>query len=144
MLSNDLIQAAIIDKLQADTALMAWLTGLSVSDEIREAFWQGTEFSYPNVRVQVGSQLAGGNGPCYVMTGQTPFTIYCYSEADSSMQADQLAGLVEDALLGKHIAGSGFRTGPVLSDGLVHAARTGERVWQATFLGRMQLYGGLP
>lgn len=144
MISDDLIQAAVIDKLQADAPLVAWLTNLGVSDEIREAFWQGREFSYPNVRVQVGTQLPGGNGPCYTTTGQTPFTITCYSEADSSRQADQLAGLVEAALLGRHIAGSGFRTGPVLSDGLIKAVRTGERVWQAVFLGRMQLYGGLP
>lgn len=144
MLSNDLIQAAIITKLKADTALVAFLTAASAANEIREAQWQGREFVYPAVRVTVGTQLAGGNGPCYTTTGQTPFTIYCYSEQDSSQQADQLAGLVDDALLGLHLSGTGFRTGPVLSDGLIKAIRTGERVWQATFLGRMQLYGGLP
>lgn len=144
MLSNDLIQAALITKLKANTALVAFLTAASAGSEIREAQWQGREFTYPAVRVQVGTQMAGGNGPCYTTTGETPFTIYCYSEQDSSRQADQLAGLVDDALLGLHLSGTGFRTGPVLSDGLIKAVRTGERVWQATFLGRMQLYGGLP
>ncbi len=144
MLSNDLIQAAIITKLKANTALTNFLTAASAANEIREAQWQGREFVYPAVRVQVGTQAAGGNGPCYVTTGQTPFTIYCYSEQDSSRQSDQLAGLVDDALLGLRLSGTGFRTGPVLSDGLVKAVRTGERTWQAIFLGRMQLYGGLP
>jgi hypothetical protein len=144
MISNDLIQAAIITTLKADTTLVNWLTAEGVGDEIREAQWQGRDFEYPAVRVQAGNQQAGGNGPCYVTTGETPFIIYCYSENDSSQQADQLAGLVDDALLGKHLSGSGFSTGPVLSDGLIKATRTGERVWQGTFLGRMQLYGGLP
>src|SRR5512144_3108228 len=107
MISNDLIQAAIISKLLTDTALIAWLTARGVADEIREAQYQGTEFNFPCVRVQVGSQQPDGNGPCYTTTGETPFTIYCYSEADSSQQSDQLAGLVDDALLGKHIAGTG-------------------------------------
>lgn len=144
MISNDLVQAAIISRLQADAALIAWLTAEGAVSEIREAQWQGRTFVYPAVRVQVGTQLAGGNGPCYTTTGETAFTIYCFGEDDSSRLADQLAGLVDDALLGRHLSGSGFSTGPVLSDGLIKAVRTGERVWQATFLGRMQLYGGLP
>ena len=144
MLSNDLVQAAVITKLKANATLVAFLTAASAADEIREAQWQGRDFVYPAVRIQIGTQEPGGNGPCYTTTGQTAFSILCFSEHDSSEQADQLAGLVDDALLGLHISGSGFKTGPVLSDGQVKAVRTGERVWMATFLGRMQLYGGLP
>lgn len=144
MISNDLIQAAIISHLKADTTLVDWLTALSAGEEIRETQWQGVQFGYPAVRVQIGTQMPGGNGPCYVTTGETPFTVLSFSEHDSSQQADQLMGLVEDALLGNHLSGSGFRTGPVLSDGLIKATRTGERLWQAVGLFRMQLYGGLP
>lgn len=144
MISNDLVQAALVAALKANAALVAWLTARSAPNEIREAQWQGDSFTYPAVRVQVGTQLANGNGPCYPVNGEVPFTIYAFSESDSSQQADVLAGLVGAALLGNHLSGTGFTTGPVLSDGLVHATRTGERVWQAVFLGRMQLYGGLP
>lgn len=144
MISNDLIQAALIAKLKADTALVAWLTAESAANEIREIQWQGAQFVYPAVRAGAGSQLPGGNGPCYTTTGQTPFSVLAFAEDDSSQNADILAGLVEDALLGKKLTGTGFSSGPILSDGLVHATRTGERVWQAVFLGRMQLYGGFP
>ncbi len=144
MISNDLVQAAIVAQLKADTPLVDWLTARTSGSEIRETQWQGRTFSYPAVRVQIGAQLPGGNGPCYVTTGEAPFTVLSFSEQDSSQQADQLMGLVNDALLGKHLSGSGFRTGPVLSDGLIKATRIGERLWQAVGLFRMQLYGGLP
>lgn len=144
MISNDLIQAAIIAKLQASTALVNFLTSKSAGDEVREVQWQGRGFVYPAVRAAVGTQTPGGNGPCYTVNGETAFTVMSFSELDSSEEADQLAGLVEDALLGLHIVGTGFRTGPVLSDGHVHATRTGERVWQAVTTYRMQIYGGLP
>ena len=144
MISNDLVQAAIVAQLKANTTLTTWLTDESAGDEIREAQWQGRAFTYPAVRVQVGTQQAGGNGPCYTTTGETTFTIYCYSENDSSQECDQLAGLVDNALLGLRLSGTGFSTGPVLSDGLIHAVRTGERVWEAVCLFRCQLYGGFP
>lgn len=144
MISNDLVQASIIAKLKADTTLVAWLTVEGAGDEIREGQYQGRNFVYPAVRAQLGTQQPGGNGPCYVTTGETTFMVQSFSESDSSQGADQLAGLVEDALLGKHLAGTGFHTGPVLCDGHIKAVRTGERVWQAITQFRMQLYGGFP
>ena len=56
MISNDLVQAAIVAKLKADTTLVAWLTARSAENEIRESQWQGTVFSFPAVRVELGTQ----------------------------------------------------------------------------------------
>jgi len=142
MIANDRVQAAIVAFLKADTALTAWLTARSAGSEIREAQWQGTIFSYPAVRVDLGTQLPDGLGTCYTSNGQIPFTVYSYSEHDSSQQADQLAHLVNNALFGKQISGgTGFTTGLVKSDGLVSATRLAERLWRAGGFYRVNIYG---
>lgn len=141
MIANDRVQAGIIAKLKANAALIAWLTAKSADDEIRESQWQGTVFTYPAVRVDLGTQLPGGNGPCYLINGEIPFTVYSYSEDDSSKQADVLAGLVNVALLGEQFSGTGFTTGLVKSDGLVSASRLAERLWRAAGFYRVNLYG---
>jgi len=140
MIDNDLIQAAIIAKLKANALLTAFLTGLGATSEIREAQWQGTEFVYPNVRVEIGTQVEDGNPPCYSMT---PFTIYSYSEKDSSREANQLAGFVNDALLRQMVSGSGWQSQLIIGDGNIAARRVTERVWQAVNLYRMNIYGGV-
>ena len=141
MISNVEIQKALIAQLKADTDLVAWLTALSAGNEIRETNWQGATFSYPAVRAAVGSQLPGPNASkCYLTTGETPFTIVSLSESDSSQQADELANLVNAALVGKRITGTGFGSLSIMSDGLSHAVRTTERLWRAVGLYRMQIY----
>lgn len=141
MISPELIQAAIISHLKANTPLVAWLTALSAGAEIRETSWQGAVFTYPAVRAEAGSQLPGpATSVCYLTTGEVPFTILSFGESDSSKQADTLAGLVNTALMGQRIAGTGFRSMAIQSDGLTHATRTAERVWQAIGLYRMQIY----
>jgi len=141
MIGNDLIQAAIVAGLKADTALVNWLTALSAGDEIRETQWQGTAFTYPAVRASVGDQLPdAGMGTCYLTSGEFTFTVYSYSESDSSRQADQLAALVNDALIGKRLNGTGFATMSIKCDGMAHATRMAERVWSAANIYRANLY----
>lgn len=140
MIDNDLIQAAIVTKLKADSALVNWLTALGAGSEIREAQFQGRDFLYPSVRVELGTQIEEGNPPCY---STIPFTVYSYSEKDSSREANQLAGYVNDALLRKNISGSGWQSQLIVSDGMIAARRTSERVWQAVNLYRMNVYGGV-
>jgi len=141
MIANDLIQAAIISALKADTTLTDWLTALNAGSEIRETSWAGVTFSYPAVRVQVGTQAPGpADSTCYLTSGEVPFTVLSFSESDSSQQADHLAGLVNAALIGARVSGTGFRSLLIQSDGLTHATRTGERTWRAIGLYRMQIY----
>lgn len=141
MIANNLIQAAIIAELKADSALVDWLTAESAADEIRETQWQGAAFVYPAVRVAAGTQLPDGpTSHCYPTNGETTFTVLSFAEDDSSQNADILAGLVNDALLGKRLSGTGFKSLSIMSNGLSHAIRTGERVWQANGLYRMYIY----
>lgn len=141
MIANNVIQAAIIALLKANIALTDWLTALSAGNEIREGNYQGAAFSYPAVRAEAGTQQPGNEtGHCYLTTGEMPFTVLSFSESDSSNQADELAGLVNAALMGKRVTGTGFKSLVIKSDGLLHAARTAERVWRAMGLYRMEIY----
>lgn len=141
MIASNLIQAAIIAALQADANLVAWLTAKTAGDEIRERQWQGADFVYPAVRVEVGTQLPDGpTSSCYETNGDVTFTVQSFSEDDSSQNADTLAGLVSGALFGKRLNGGGFATLKIRSDGLSHATRTGERTWRANGLYRMYAY----
>jgi hypothetical protein len=141
MISNELIQQAIITKLKANTPLVNWLEDLSAGSEIRESQWQGVAFTYPAVRVEAGTQVPDGNlGTCHTSRSELPFTVISFSDADSSRQADILAGLVNAALFGVRLTGTGFASMIINSDGLIHAARTAERAWRAVGLYRMKLY----
>ena len=140
MIDNDLIQAAIVARLKANTALITYLTTFNAQNEIRESQWQGAEFVYPAVRVEMGTQIEEGDPPCY---STIPFTVYSYSEKDSSREANQLAGYVNDTLLRQLVLGSGWNSGIIIMDGLIAARRVSERVWQAINLYRMNVYGGV-
>lgn len=141
MITNNDIQAALVAKLKANTPLVAWLTAKSAANEIRETNWQGAAFSYPAVRIEAGTQLPGPrDSHCYLTTGEVTFTALSFSESDSSQQADELAGLVNAALMGQRLSASSFRSLVIQSDGLTHADRTAERVWRAIGLYRMQIY----
>ncbi len=121
---------------------MAWLTAQSAGDEIREAQWQGAAFVYPAVRVEVGSQTPESEtSHCYETNGIVPFTVLSFTEDDSSQNVDILASLVNTAIFGKRISGTGFAGLAIRSDGLSHATRTGERTWRAIGLYRMYIYG---
>jgi hypothetical protein len=140
VIDNDQIQAAIVAKLKANNPLITWLTQFQAQSEIREAQYQAAGFVYPNVRVELGTQIEEGNPPCY---STLPFTVYSYSERDSSQEANELAGLVKDALLRQSVTGSGWHSQLIIADGMIAARRVSERVWQAVNLYRMNVYGGV-
>lgn len=139
MIRNDLIQAGLITKLKANTALTSFLTTAGAPDDIREAWFQGREFLYPNVRVELGTQTEEGNPPCF---SGLPFTIYCHSENDSSQEANELAGLVNVALIRKVFTGTGFRSGIIQTSGSIAAIRASEQIWQAVNQYITNIYGG--
>jgi hypothetical protein len=139
MISPELVQAGIITKLKADTALIAWLTTYSAQNEVRENQWQGRQFVYPAVRVDILTQTEPGNPPCY---SQALFNVFAFAEGDSSKNCGVLAGLVDSALIRKKFTGTGFDSGLVTSLGTVPPIRTGERVWQALGQYQANLFGG--
>lgn len=128
IIDNNLIQAAIITFMKANAALVDWLSNFSAENEIRENQWQGRDFVYPAIRVDLVSQQPIGNPPCHA---ELAFNVFCYSESDSSQQADKLAGLINAALARKAFTGTGFRSGTVRPQNILGAQRVAERVWEA-------------
>lgn len=138
---NSDLQAAVLSELQGDATLTGWLASRGAGDEVREAQWQGDEFVLPAVRINIGTQVPLDEGNCQANT-TVDFTVSCISEQPSSQEVDQLAGLVNDALLGVQLSGSTFRTAPIVSEGSTGALRIGEqRVWRAFNLYRVVVYG---
>lgn len=139
MISPDLVQAGIVSHLKANTALIAWLTTYSAQNEIRENQWQGRQFVYPAIRVDLLTQTEPGNPPCFA---QVLFNVFAFAEGDSSLTCAQLAGLIDTALIRHKFSGTGFNSGLVTTLGSVPPIRTGERVWQALLQYQTNLYGG--
>jgi len=130
MIANDILQKAIVARLKADGPLVAALNGSN--KEVREQQWQGRNFTYPAVRVALGTQM-----PRIEMTpcewARLSFSILCLSEEHSSQQTDNIAGLVNAALHKQAwtVTADGFRFHFIRSAGLNSAIRMSERVWRA-------------
>ena len=82
-------QAAIIVYLKSITSLV---TALGDVKQIKEYFWQGTDFVYPGVRLQMGIARAQGEPNCGRWL--LPFYVLCFSEQKSSKECSQLASIV--------------------------------------------------
>jgi hypothetical protein len=139
MISFELVQAGIIAQLKANSALTTWLTDRSAGSEIRENQWQGRQFVYPAIRVDLLPQTEPGNPPCY---SQTLFNVFAFTEGDSSKDCGILSGLIDAALIRKKFSGTGYGSGLVITLGAVPPIRTAERVWQALGQYQTNLYGG--
>ena len=89
MISNSDIKAAWVAKLKANTNI----TNLVPAAEIREVEWKGTNFTYPNIRVQLHPLIpTNTNANCQVFGSRV--SILIYTEQKSSKQADDIAVVV--------------------------------------------------
>jgi len=82
-------QAGLITYLKSITALV---TILGDATRIKEYFWQGSDFVYPGVRLQMGNEKAQGEPSCGKWL--LPFFVMCFSEQKSSKQCSQIASIV--------------------------------------------------
>jgi len=91
MRTVDEVQLALIERLKADTALVALL---GTADQIKETEWQGASFVYPAVRVEntVRPNVA------YCPPDDVDITIFCLSEQKSSKQCSLIAARVSKLL----------------------------------------------
>lgn len=129
MISINQVQSAIVSALKANAPLVA-----VVGDEIRESQWQGTEFAYPAVRIDLENlRSTGRGGTCTTTNSTVPFSVVAFSEDASSQQADQIIGLVVGALLDHQLTSVDFSSGFVRMSGVGQssAKRATERVWRA-------------
>lgn len=128
MISNELIQAAIVAKAQATTALTALLGG--GVDGIRELNWKGTDFTYPCVRIALEGQtdLTDTNTSC---PSQVDFSFYVFSEKASSKEANQIAGIIVTAFRGLSFAQNTVKFVKIRIQENIPAIAQDERTWRA-------------
>lgn len=125
ILRNDQIKAAIVARLKANATIVALLLD---ANEIREAQWKGTEFSYPNIRVRV---MPDGNRPTPANCNYSIIRIgiAVFSESDNSKEADQIAGIIADELHTQSFSSTGIAFTNLKVEMLVPAIGDDERLW---------------
>ena len=120
------VQAGLITYLKGLTALV---TALGSSSQIKEYFYQGTDFVYPGVRLMMGSAKAEGEPNCNKWL--LPFYVMCYSEQKSSKQASQLASIV-GSIHGKQPGSlNGVKFTRIYVDAMVPPIRQDELTWRS-------------
>lgn len=128
MISNELVQAAIVAKAQASATLIAALSqGI---DGIKELNWKGTDFTYPCVRIALEGQtdLTETNVSC---PSQVDFSFYVFSETASSKQANQIAGIIVTAFRGLSFAQNTVKFVKIRIQENIPAIAQDERTWRA-------------
>ena len=128
MITNNEIQSALISKLLADTDVT---DELDDAEEIRENEWQGTAFTYPNIRVRMISNTPLENSNCT----QTKISVglQVFSEDASSQEADTISGIIMNALHDKPFSQDNLLIALRTSD-LIPAIRSNMRTWKSEVL----------
>jgi hypothetical protein len=88
---NDQIRAAMIAYLKTKATILAYVS----ATEIRETDWQGTTFTYPNIRVRITRNTPTNKTGCIQDVG---IGIQVFSEKDSSAQSEEIAGIIANEL----------------------------------------------
>lgn len=129
MLRNDQIQAAIISKLKGNATIVAELAS---NAEIKEDQYQGTEFAYPAVRVQLNSnEPLNQDANCpHTRIG---LSILVFTEDDSSLKADKIAGIIHNQLHAQQYTINAIAIS-LRTTNLVPAIRSDIRTWRAEIL----------
>jgi len=128
VLRNDQIQAAIVAYVKGKSDITSQLT--DGAEEVREDFWQGREFTYPNVRVRLISNEPQ-DPECSLHS--VSLSLLVFSEDPSSQQADKIAGIINNTLHGKSFSSNNISFS-MRATNLVPAIRISERVWRAEAL----------
>ena len=129
MLRNDQIQAALIAKLKANTTIVAELAS---SADIKEDQYQGTEFNYPGVRVQLNSNESltqDANCP-HTRIG---LSLLIFTEDDSSLEADRIAGIIHNELHAQQYTINGIAIS-LHTTNLIPEIRSDVRTWRSQIL----------
>ena len=126
MISVEDIQTSIINKLQANAALVSGTYG-----DIREMNYQGADFRYPNVRVGEINQTPVGQGNCRETSGVFSFKVVAFSEHPSSLECSRIASLVVAALFGKKLSSPSFKTGKISTTGVDSPTRAPTGAWRS-------------
>lgn len=129
MRRNDEIQAALIAYIKLRSSITDELP--DGSDEVRENEWQGTEFTYPNIRIRLISNTPQNSDNC----GRSDIAvgIEVFSELASSIEADRIAGIINGVLNQRSFSQSGIQFN-LSTTNLVPAFRKDKLTWQSEVL----------
>lgn len=127
-LDNVVIRTALIDRLKSNLAITA---AVPVS-EIREYQWQGTDFTYPNIRLHI-TRNESKNASCDV--AEIEFSIFVFSELDSSIEAERIAGIINSELHARSFS-VGTTRFSLWRTNLVSAIRIDLRTWRSEVIFR--------
>jgi hypothetical protein len=128
MIPNDQVKETIVSRLKSLSSLVNLLPdGLK---GIRELYWRGTDFAYPNVRVEIENQTdAIPNPDC--LPAYVDFSIYVFSEHRSSQQADDIAGIIVAYIRGSSITINTVKFSKVAVLENIPATPESEITWRA-------------
>lgn len=124
---NAEIKTALVAELKEKTTITSRLPSV---DEIRETQYQGTDFSYPNVRVRIINNEPIGNTGCY---HRVSFGVQVFSQKDSSKEAEEISGIIAEELNDKGFTQNNVSFFVRITN-LVPALRTDERTWKTEAL----------
>lgn len=127
MISNEVIQADLLDALQGDASILAQI-GSAI--KVKESQYAGRDIDYPALRLKIARQVPIiTRGHCD--HARLSFWVRIMTEGNSSRQAMVIAGLVNSLFHGpdgKYFSGTGWYT-YFRSAGMPSPSRTGEILW---------------
>lgn len=128
MVSNELIQAAILAKAQSVAAITTLLA--DGASGIKELNYKGTDFHYPCIRIAVEGQtdISGTNISC---PSQVDFSFYVFSEKPSSKEANQIAGSIVSFFRGLSFSQGGVKFVKINITENIPAIAQDELTWRA-------------
>lgn len=124
IISNNDIQAGLIQILKTNAPIIAVV---SVT-EIRESQWQGTDFVYPAIRVQVAENSPMADSAC--STSIVKASIWVFTEDDSSFDCNDFAGIIANELHGHSFNSNSLAFASRVSK-IVPARRSELRTWRS-------------
>ncbi|RMD60176.1 hypothetical protein D6833_10265 [Candidatus Parcubacteria bacterium] len=128
MIRSDQVQAALVSFLKANSTIVA---ELGSSDEIREAWWHGTEFSYPAIRVRILSMRPRGSSEHCATQGR--LSVMVFDENTSSQKCARISGIIGNELHDKSFYTSGVRLITRVEE-VVPPIRQDLRTWRSEVL----------
>lgn len=132
MIGIDIIQKAIIAELKSKSAITSLVTNSDSVVEIREVFWNGTDFEFPSIRVAVQPATPSREGCEYT---EFSFSVYVISESTSSKEATEIQTTVISNITNSFTysdGGTDYRIYGVRvqNGGLIAPVRVNLRLWQ--------------
>ena len=128
MISDELVQAALIAKLKTFTDVNAILTG--GASNVKELQWQGDQFAYPAERLDLESNEMFYDEQRRCSIQRAEFSVYFFSEERSSKQASVLKGLLINDMMLDGFTQNTIRFMDVRLIDSVTAVREDERTWR--------------